>query len=86
MWRMWEGLVVTGAALVGLMGCHKTEYLQPPKPKDEFARPPADDSRFVNPPSYPNNLLNQDSLHGKDDDAGPGHGQGSHPGGGLQPH
>ena len=81
MWRMCKGAIVSGAALLGLMGCHKAEYLQPPKPKDEFTRPPVDDARFVNPPSYPNNLLNQDSLHGKDDDAGPGHGPGSRPGG-----
>ena len=42
------------------MGCHKTEYLQPPKPKDEYKQPPTDDPRFTNPPKYPNKLLNQD--------------------------
>ena len=83
MGKMWKGLVVTGVVVVGLMGCHKTEYLQPPKPKDEYARPPTDDSRFVNPPCYPNNLLNQDSLHNNSDDAAPGHGLGPRPSGGI---
>jgi hypothetical protein len=80
--RTWKSLVVTTAVLCGLMGCHKTEYLQPPKPKDEFKQPPADDPRFTNPPKYPDKLLNQDGQP-KDPDASdaPGRGPGSHGGG-----
>jgi hypothetical protein len=83
MWRTWKGLVVTTAALIGLMGCHKAEYLQPPKPKDEFKQPPEDDPRFTNPINYPAKLLNQDSQpkDANTSDA-PGHGLGSHGGGG----
>ena len=79
--RTWKGLVVTTAALIGLMGCHKTEYLQPPKPKDELAQPPADDPRFTNPPNYPAKLLNQEDLP-KDADGPdtPGRSPGSHSG------
>ena len=83
MWRTWKGLVVTTAALIGLMGCHKTEYLQPPKPKDEYKQPPSDDPRFTNPPNYPAKFLNQDGQP-KDPDASdtPGRGPGGHGGGG----
>ncbi len=81
MWRTWKVFVVATAAWVGLMGCHKTEYLQAPKPKDEYKQPPADDPRFTNPPKYPDKLLNQDEQP-KDSDGsdGPGHGPGSHAG------
>jgi hypothetical protein len=83
MWRTWTGFVVTTAILLGLTGCHKPAYLQPPKPKDEYKQPPLDDPRFTNPPNYPAKLLNQDSQP-KDPDATdtPGHGLGSHGGGG----
>ena len=83
MGRKWKGLVVAATALFGLMGCHKTDYLQPPKPKDVFAQPPADDSRFTGPPIYPAKLLNQDTI-GKDnaDDDASSHGLGHGGGGG----
>jgi hypothetical protein len=83
MWRTWKGLVVTTAVLTGLAGCHKTEYLQAPKPKDEYTQPPQDDPRFTNPPNYPAKFLNQDGQP-KDPDASdtPGHGPGSHGGAG----
>ena len=69
MCRMCKGLLLTAAALLGLIGCGKENLLQPPKPKDEFRQPPVDDARFSNPPSYPNKLLNQDTIHkGEDDD------------------
>ncbi len=81
--RTWRGLIVTSAALLGLAGCHKNDYLQPPKPKDELVQPPADDPRFTGPPNYPAKLLNEDTMRkNADDDAGPGaksglHGQGA---------
>jgi hypothetical protein len=82
MWRTWTGFVVTTAVLFGLLGCHKAEYLQPPKPKDEYKQPPLDDSRFTNPPNYPAKLLNQDSQPKEADGPDtPGHGLGSHGGG-----
>jgi hypothetical protein len=77
MWRTWKGFVVTTAAFIGLMGCHKTEYLQPPKPKDEFTQPPQDDSRFTNPPNYPALPDNQNKAADAPDASGPragGHG------------
>jgi hypothetical protein len=77
---------VASAAWIGLMGCHKTEYLQPPKPKDEFKQPPADDPRFTNPINYPAKLLNQDGEP-KNADASdvPGRGPGPRSGpGGLR--
>ncbi len=84
MGRICTGVVVTAAALLGLAGCHKNEYLQPPKPKDELVQPPADDPRFTGPPNYPAKLLNEDTMRkNADEDAGPGakgggglHGQG----------
>ncbi len=84
MGRKWTGFVLTAAAaLFGPAGCHKADYLQPPKPKDEFALPPADDPRFSGPPVYPAKLLNQDNLNkDKDDDDSQGHG-GMHAGGGM---
>jgi len=81
MWRTWKGLVVTAAVLLGLMGCHKTEYLQPPKPKDEFKQPPADDPRFVNPPTYP--AIPDSQRKAADGPDAPGRGPGARPGGGL---
>ena len=80
MGRMFKGLIVTAAALIGLAGCHKNDYLQPPKPKEEFTQPPADDPRFTGPPIYPAKLLNQDNMRNAEEDAAPGrgglHGQG----------
>lgn len=82
MGRTWRGLIVTSAALLGLAGCHKNDFLQPPKPKDELVQPPADDPRFTGPPNYPAKLLDQDTMRkNADDAAGPGakgglHGQG----------
>ena len=51
--------------------------------KKAYKLPPLDDPRFTNPPNYPAKLLNQDSQP-KDPDATdtPGHGLGSHGGGG----
>jgi hypothetical protein len=80
MWRTGIGFVVTTTVLLGLMGCHKTEYLQPPKPKDEFKQPPQDDSRFTNPPTYP--ALPENQRKDADGPDAPGHGLGAHSGGG----
>ena len=86
MGRTWKGLVVTAAGLIGLAGCHKNDYLQPPKPKDELVQPPADDPRFTGPPIYPAKLLNEDTMrkNAEEDAAGAGakgggglHGQGA---------
>ncbi|HBI46459.1 MAG TPA: hypothetical protein DDY78_26940 [Planctomycetales bacterium] len=79
MCRTWKSLAVTTAALLCLMGCHKTEYLQPPKPKDEFKQPPADDSRYLNPPTYP--ALPDSQRKGADEPDAPGRGPGARPGG-----
>ncbi len=83
MCRMCKGLLLTAAALLGLIGCAKENLLQPPKPKDEYKTPPADDPRFSNPPSYPNKLLNQDTIQKSDDDDDPAPGKGGHGGGGI---
>jgi hypothetical protein len=80
---MCKGLVVTAAALFGLAGCGRQEYIQPPKPPEQCVAPPADDPRFTNPPRYPNKLLNQDSMiKPQDDEDGPG-GKGPRVGGGM---
>jgi hypothetical protein len=77
MGRTWRGLVLAAAVVCGLAGCHKADYLQPPKPKDEFVPPPTDDPRFSNPPNYPAKLLNQDNMRKQDDeDDAPGRGGG----------
>ena len=78
---------MTTAALLGLMGCQKQQFLQPPKPKDELKTPPTDDPRFDHPPQYPAKLLNQDGQP-KDADApdAPGRGAGPHGGGAGGPH
>jgi hypothetical protein len=83
MWRMSKGLVVTATALLGLVGCHKAEYVPPPRPKEVFAPPPVDDPRFSSPPNYPAALLNQDTLHGKAEDDASGHGPGLRTGAGA---
>jgi hypothetical protein len=84
MGRIGKGCVVTAAALLGLAGCGRQEYIQPPRPPEQCVAPPGDDPRFTNPPMYPNKLLNQDSMIKPQDDEedGPG-GKGQRVGGGM---
>jgi len=83
MGRTCKGWLVTMAVLLGLAGCGRKEYIQPPRPPEQCVAPPGDDPRFTNPPMYPNKLLNQDSMIKAKDEEEEGPGKGPRMGGGA---